>query len=61
MDSCIPEQFKAEDYRLAQIWINTGIPVDRVVAENASPAYKRYYEKRKERKRKLKEKGIIVN
>ena len=59
MQTYIPEQFRDEDRRLAQRWINSNLSLDVIIEMYASPEYKRYYQERKKRDRELKEKGII--
>lgn len=57
----IPEKFAQEEAQLAQIWIDSECSVEEVVDRHASKEYRKFYYSQMERKKRLREKGIIEN
>lgn len=61
MRSYVPDNLITENERLARLWIDGEDSFDEVVGQHASKEYKDYYKARIERKKRLREKGIIEN
>lgn len=55
----IPEKFKQEVEKLKKIWINSDLEYDEVVEKYASDDYKKYRERKLNRRYKLLQDGII--
>ena len=55
----IPEKFTQEVEKLKEIWINNDLEYDEVVEKYASDDYKKYRERKLNRRYKLLQNGVI--
>ncbi len=62
MESYIPDELREENYKLAQLYIESeDKTVEEIIEEHASAAFKQYFYAEKKRSERLRKQGIIEN
>ena len=62
MESNIPDELREENYKLAQLYIESEEKtLEEIIEEHASAAFKQYFYAEKSRSEHLRKRGIIEN
>ena len=62
MESYIPDELREENYKLAQLYIESeDKTIEEIIEEHASAAFKRFFYAEKNRAERLRKRGIIEN